>query len=146
MADKKWTYDACKEAASKYSTLKEFRCAYPSAYKVAKRNGWIKLFSWLSARKHGYWNYDTCYELAKSCKTRSEMKRVSNWAYTVARKNGWIEDYTWLIVKDKKPKNYWSDFEHCKKEAAKYSSIKEFKKHCPAAAEQARKKGWLGVF
>lgn len=146
MTNKKWTYDACKDAASKYSTLKEFRCACPSAYKVAKRNGWIKLFSWLSARKHGYWNYETCYELAKSCKTKSEMKQASNWAYSVARKNGWVKDYTWMRVIDKKPKNYWSNYAHCKKEAAKYSSINEFQKHCSAAAEQARKKGWLGDF
>ena len=70
------------------------------------------------------------------------MKKASNWAYTMARKNGWIEDYTWLIVKDKKPKNYWSSFEHCKKEAEKYSSINEFQKKCPAAALQAKKNGW----
>ena len=146
MTEKKWTYDACKEAASKFSTLKEFRGAFPSAYKEAKRNDWIKDYYWLSARKHGYWSYETCYELAKSCKTKSEMKQASNWAYTMARKNGWIEDYTWLIVKDKKPKNYWSSFEHCKKEAEKYSSRQEMRNNNQSIYNACLKNGWLNEF
>lgn len=98
-------------------------------------------------RKHrGYWNYDTCYNLAKSCKTISEMKLASNWAYNLARKNGWIKDYTWIDIREKKPINYWNDYEHCKEEAVKYSSINEFQKNCSAAAEQARKNGWLYDF
>ena len=89
---------------------------------------------------------DKCLEIAKQCKTRSEFKSASNAAYSKARINGWIKDYTWFEGKDRKPPFYWDNYEHCKEEAAKYSSISEFQKYNSAAALQSKKHGWLYDF
>lgn len=92
------------------------------------------------------WTYEKCYELAASCKTRGEMKAKSNWAYSKARKAGWIQDYTWLKIVTRKCSGHWNDYDRCKIEAAKYQSITEFAKACPAALAQARKNNWLYDF
>lgn len=92
------------------------------------------------------WTYEKCYELAASCKTRGEMKAKSNWAYSKARKAGWIQDYTWLKIVTRKCSGYWNDYDRCKIEAAKYQSITEFAKVCPAGIAQARKNNWLYDF
>lgn len=89
---------------------------------------------------------EACFIIAQHCKTRSEFKSASSSAYDKARRNGWIKDYTWFEVKDRKPPKYWSDYEHCKEEAAKYSSISDFQNHNSAAANQAKKHGWLYDF
>ena len=58
MPIKKWTYETCKQIASEFTTLKDFRCKYPSAYSVAKKNGWTNDYEWLRVSKnHGYWTY-----------------------------------------------------------------------------------------
>ena len=43
----KWSYERCKELAKKYTTNAEFAKNYPSAYTMAKRNGWMDDFDWL---------------------------------------------------------------------------------------------------
>lgn len=50
------------------------------------------------------------------------------------------------MEKNRKKPNYWNNYEHCKEEAAKYSSISEFQEHNSAAAMQARKNGWINDF
>ncbi len=43
----KWTYERCREEALRFETLAKFSKAFPSAYTVANRNGWIDDFDWL---------------------------------------------------------------------------------------------------
>ena len=43
----KWSYERCKELALQYNKLTDFNKAYPSAYTVSSRNGWIDDFDWL---------------------------------------------------------------------------------------------------
>lgn len=74
------------------------------------------------------------------------MKAISNHAYSLARKNKWFDDYIWMTSKDKKPIGYWNNYEHCKKEAKKYSSISEFQQKCYTGARYSSKNGWMGDF
>lgn len=46
----------------------------------------------------------------------------------------------------RKSPNYWNNYEHCKEEAAKYSSIGEFQRNNSSAAAQSKKNGWLYEF
>lgn len=42
-----WTEDRCREEALKFTTLKEFCRSNHKAYDAARRNKWLKDYSWL---------------------------------------------------------------------------------------------------
>ncbi len=55
-----WTYEKCKEEASKYETRSEFSKGNCSAYNASRSNGWLDDFFVKKKR-----NYKTCREEAK---------------------------------------------------------------------------------
>ena len=141
MPIKKWTYETCKQIASEFTTLKDFRCKYPSAYSVAKKNGWTNDYEWLRVSKnHGYWTYEKCYEEAKKYETRKQFQVGSGSAYDKALKEKWLDDYTWF--KPSATAIKW-DYENCFNEAQKYKTLAAFIKKCGRAYNVARKNGWL---
>ncbi|MBR5963584.1 MAG: hypothetical protein IK000_05485 [Bacteroidaceae bacterium] len=94
--NRKWTESTCLEEAKKYETIKEYRRTNESCYNVAKRNGWLKNYTWLkeTRKPNGYWNsYDICHNAAKECKTRSEFAIKYDGAYRKARENNWLDDF-----------------------------------------------------
>lgn len=44
VSPRKWTYEACKEAARKCSSRSEFVKLYKGAYEVSRKNGWLNEF------------------------------------------------------------------------------------------------------
>ena len=50
----KWSYERCKELALQYNKLIDFSKAYPSAYTISNRNGWIDDFDWLCRSDNAY--------------------------------------------------------------------------------------------
>lgn len=95
----KWTYDKCKEEASKYKSRNSFQNGSVGAYQVSLKNKWLDDFTWLIKikKENGYWNYERCYEEAKKYKTKSAYKRGNISAYDVALKNKWFDDYDWFL-------------------------------------------------
>ncbi len=100
-------YDNCYQEALKYKTLNELFNLCPGCYSVAKKNDWLKDYTWLEHGKNkcvkkGTWkNYDMCYIEAQKYKTINELKAYASGCYASAYKNGWLKDYTWLFEGEK---------------------------------------------
>ena len=146
MPSKKWTQETCREAAQKFSKLKDFRGNYPGAYSVAKRNNWIKDYTWLSIGKNaGYWDYEHCLEEAKKFKTKIEFEKGSPSAYSRSKKEGWIKNYTWfedgrLIESEKR--RIWN-YDSCYDLAKSCKMKSEMNKKSNAAYRAAKKNNWI---
>ena len=97
-----WTEARCEEVARLYKRMYDFQTENMGAYNAAKKNGWIKNYTWLemvypNMKPRGYWkNYQNCYNEAKKYTEYNLFARKSGCAYESAKKNGWINDYTWL--------------------------------------------------
>ncbi len=138
-------YDNCYQEALKYHSSGEFFKKAVSAHRTAKKNNWIKDYTWFEekCKPNGYWNnYDNCYNEAKNYHSCSELKEKSSTCYKYSCRNGWIEDYTWFIQKSK-PSGYWNNYENCYNEAKKYKSRGEFSDKSPTAWKYAKKNGWI---
>ena len=88
-----WTYDLCKVAASKYTSIFDIRNSEDShAYIRIKKNGWDKLIEhFIEIKKPaGYWDYERCKEQSLKYKTRKDFATNSMVAYKTIRKNKWF--------------------------------------------------------
>ena len=103
----KWNKKACYKEARKYNSAHEFEEANGSAYDAARRNGWIKDYTWFIKLWEPKWNQETCYQEAKKYKTRTGFQKGNASAYSKALKEGWIDDYYWLHSRQTKPTGYW---------------------------------------
>lgn len=140
-----WTYERCYEIAKQCNTKKEFYEGYEPTYRVAKKKGWLKDYTWFILPVHKIkWTYEACMEKAKTCKSKVEFETKYSGAMNVARRNGWLDDYTWF----KRPVacNLKWTYEACKIESAKYISRGEFAKKSKAAYLKAWRNGWLDDF
>lgn len=143
-ADKrrKYDYQTCYEEAKKYSTITEFENSSHGACIAARKNGWMKDYTWFTILWQEKWNKETCYEEAKKYATLEDFMSKSNCCYSTACKNKWIDDYTWLERKHVKS-GYWKNYDNCYNEAKKYDRISYFNKNAPGAYSQASKNGWM---
>ena len=140
-----WNHEHCFEEAKKYQLLRDFRYNSQRAYQVAKKNDWIKEYTWLKRQlsPKGYWdNYDNCYQEAKKYDSRISFCHGNSPAYQSARKYKWLDDYTWLKYKKQKPKGYWT-YETCYEEAKKYKTRTSFSKNCNRAYLVSLTNDWL---
>ena len=139
----KWNRKTCFEEAKKYKSASEFGNANGSAYDAARRNGWIKDYTWFDVLWEKKWDKKTCYEEAKKYKTRGEFQNNCRGGYRKAWKMGWLDEYTWLKSRQSKPVGYWNNYEHCYEEAKKYKNRKQFQVGCVSGYNNALKNGWL---
>lgn len=97
-----WTEARCEEVARSYKRMYDFQTANLGAYNAAKRNGWLKNYTWLemvypNMKPRGYWDdYQHCYDEAKRHTEYKSFVRKSGGAYNSALAHGWLKDYTWL--------------------------------------------------
>ena len=126
-----WTYEKCKEEASKYSSRNEFREGDYKAYQAAWKNGWLDEFY----GEKFFWTYKRCKEEAQKYSSRSEFSRGNSNAYKAALRNHWLDE--WF-----KERFVWT-YEKCREEAQKYSSRGEFSRGNQSAYNAARKNNWL---
>ena len=92
----KWTYDRCYEEVKKYKTKRELYKGNRTVYKLSRKNGWLKDYTWLVLKNkpNGYWNnYKNCLDETKKYKSRSEFKKGCASAYNASRKNGWLDTF-----------------------------------------------------
>lgn len=90
------------------------------------------------------WTYQECYKEAEKYNTRKSFQKGSNGAYKASLRNKWIDDYFWFI----KPEAYnkkW-DYETCKKEAEKYTTLGDYRKFSGKAYQISLKNGWIEEF
>ena len=139
----KWNRKSCYEEAKKYNSASEFGKVNGSAYDAARRNGWIKDYTWFDVLWKAKWDKQTCYIEAKKYKTRNEFHKGSGGAYSKAYKMGWLDDYDWMPARQRKPRGYWDSYEHCYEEAKKYKNRKRFQRGAVTAYSKALKYGWL---
>ena len=142
----KWNRKTCFEEAKKYKSASEFGNANGSAYDAARRNGWIKDYTWFDVLWEPKWDKESCYNEAKKYKTRGEFQKGSTSAYNKVLRNGWIDEYTWLKSRKSKPAGYWNNYENCYEEAKKYKNRRAFLKGCSGAYAKALRNGWLDEF
>lgn len=94
----------------------------------------------------GYWNIkENVLNEAKKYSSRSEFHKKNDYVYNIARKNNWLNE---VFNQDnantlRHPSCYWFNKENVFTESKKYTSKKDFKKHCDRAYTVARKNGWL---
>lgn len=93
-----WTYELCKEEASKYKTRTEFEKGNQSAYVAARRNGWLNDFMGALNKPRGYWNNkDRVIAAAKECTGARDMYSKYPAAYSSAVRKGWLNDLVYNV-------------------------------------------------
>ena len=149
MPSKKWTYETCMQAASEFTTLKDFRKRYPSACNVASKKGWIREYTWLKVyNNHGYWDYDKCFVEAEKYATISEFANGCGSAHYRAKEKGWIKVYTWFIDGKKlsaQERTIWT-YEACYKLAKQCNKKSEMKNKNIRAYQVALKNDWFSDY
>lgn len=116
-----------------------------SAYNVARKNNWIKDYTWFVRKQHTPYTYDEVYEIAKNYTCSSDFQKGNGSAYGKARQNGWIKSYSWLNKKRQAHNKKW-EFDNTLEEARKYTSRTEFKINASGAYKVAKENGWLDLY
>lgn len=101
----KWNYDACYEVAKGCNKIVDFKEKNQVAYIVARKEGWIKDYTWFVSTKElrhmprpnrKKWTFEKCFELAKTCATLAEFEHKYHACACISRKYGWINFFDWL--------------------------------------------------
>lgn len=142
----KWTYDAVIKESKKYPSIIEFNKNNPSAYNVARKNGWLEEMTWLE-RKYairGFWqSKENVFDESRKYETMKDFRSRSPRAYEVARRNGWLDEMVWLKRTDRIPAGFWKIKENVFAESHKYATRAEFCESCYLAYISAKNNGWL---
>lgn len=88
----KWTYEKCKEEATKYQSREDFKKHNQSAHNAARREGWIEeFFPDLACKPNGYWDIlENCQQEAlKFTGAKAMVKGGSGGCYNSIKKHGW---------------------------------------------------------
>lgn len=92
-------YDNCYNAALECRNKSDFCHRFNRAYVIAKRNEWLKDYTWLYKKRQAHnkkWDYITCFNEARKYRTKKEFGTNARGAYKVALKNGWIAAFDWF--------------------------------------------------
>lgn len=135
---RKWTQESCYQEAKKYNSKIEFYKNSNGAWVSARKNNWLKEYTWLKSKKQNVWTYEICYEKAKECKSLIEFRKKYPQGYRKAYLKKWTNDYVWF---NKKKRNYYTE-EVIGKLISKYKSKKEFKKNETNAWYAMSRKKW----
>lgn len=134
-----YDYDVCFEIAKQCSCTSDMQKLNCSAYNVARRNNWIKDYTWFVPKQHKPYTYEEVYEIAKQYTCSSEFQKGNGSAYGKARAHDWIKDYTWFVVKQHSPYTY----EQCHEVAKTYKSRLELARGNVGVYHAALNHGWL---
>lgn len=140
----KWTRKSCYNEAKKYKSRSEFSHNSGTAYKHARKNGWIDDYTWFKTPLKPLkdrWNCEIAYEEAKKYSSKTELQQKQPDLYRIASREGWLIDYTWL----KRPEHHnkkWN-YESCFEEAKKYNSSSEFRRNNSGAYKAACMNKWI---
>ncbi len=86
------SYERCYEVAKKYNSKKEFIKNHKDGeYRAARKNGWIKDYTWLKSCHHNWEDVSLIKQEASKYKTKSEFHDGCRSAYDNARKKGILD-------------------------------------------------------
>ena len=139
MSRRKYDYDTCLEIAKQCSCSSEMRRLNGCAYNVARKNNWIKDYSWFVRKQHAPYTREEVFEIAKQYTCSSEFQKGNGSAYGKARANGWIKDYTWFREKQHSPYTR----EECYEVAKAFKTRRELAKGNVGVYQAALNHGWL---
>lgn len=94
----------------------------------------------MNRKPRNYWTKDRCKEVSLKYSNRRDFQKSEYSPYHIAWKKGWLDEICEHMKFDKKPRNYWSK-ERCKKEASKYTTLKEFRENSSCYRSMI-KNGW----
>lgn len=100
--NEKWTFEKCLELARGCKYAIELKDKSNGAYNAARKNGWLKDYSWFKNPHIGYkgnngiWTESECREEALKYTIKRDFNEANPSAYESARYHGWLRDYTWL--------------------------------------------------
>jgi hypothetical protein len=97
---RKWTLDALRNSASKYSSLKEWRKSENSAYVTASRLGLLDELTQSMTKliEHGYWTPERIKKSALKSQHKGQWARAEQSAYYAASRLGIFDDVTAHMV------------------------------------------------
>ena len=84
----KWTYEACKKAASECKTKQEFKEKYSRAHNVSRENNWIdEFFPFNAIREKGCFDtLEGCKDACKGFSTILEIRKEYPFLYALCKK------------------------------------------------------------
>jgi len=142
----KWTFEKCKEEASKYDRKIEFKNGNSWGYAVAKQNGWLdKITSHMIKYKHLtpiQWTKEKCQVEALKYNKRIDFNKNSPKAYAACYRNHWLDEICKHMKNPYESVFKWTK-EKCQTIALKYNYRKEFQIGNKNAYSSARYNGWL---
>lgn len=94
-----WTKTRCFNEAKKFDTLKDFKMYAPGAHNSAKKNGWLKDYTWL--KKRHFWTVESALEESKNYTTITEFIKKARACYNFLLREKKLDEITWFIE--------WSD-------------------------------------
>ena len=140
----KYTKEFCAEEAKKYEYRIEFKKENSILYNYASRHGWLEdicqHMTWITRKPH-FWTKEKCLNEALKYKSRKLFQKGSGGAYAAAIDNGWLDEIC-SHMRRPAPSNYYWTKDRCKEEAAKYETLKDFRKNS-YAYNAALKNGWI---
>lgn len=139
MSKKIYDYEKSYNIAKQCSSSTEMQKMNGSAYNVARKNGWLKDYTWFVLKRHKPYTYEEVYEIAKNYTCSSDFQKGNGSAYGKARENHWIKDYYWFTVKQHAPYTY----EQCYEIAKQFHSRVEFAKGSASVYNAALNRGWI---
>jgi len=89
----KWNKETCLEAAKTCTSKAEFENKYPYAMSLARKNNWLKDYTWFKRPIIAKWTLDSCALEAQKYATRGDFAKNSKSAYLAAWKNGWLDNF-----------------------------------------------------
>lgn len=101
----------------------------------------------IGALARGKWTFEKAYKIAQAFQTVNEMCEEYEYLYKIAKAKGWLEKFDWFRGKEIRVEKQtkWTE-EVCRKEALKYISRKDFRKHSKGAYDKAKECGWLDSY
>jgi hypothetical protein len=86
-----WTFESCKELASKCKTITEFKKHSPSAYIIVLKNGWIDEIKQHMVSGKIKFPFEICLETAKKYKTKNDLRKCEPNIMRIIYHNKWSE-------------------------------------------------------
>lgn len=130
-----YSYEYCKELASKCKNKAEFNRLYPSVRRKCDKMDWMKDFFTIPTNEELY-TFEYCLTLSKNCDSKSKFHYKYITAYKICIKNNWLNKLYPEVID-----NYTKEL--CIERGKKCKDKKEFEKRFPIEFHKVKIYKWL---
>lgn len=139
-------YENCKNECRKYRNLKELKANSSGCYYALIRNKWKDKFFPNRIKIISKWeNKENCIAKAKRYNDYTTFVRFAYDCYLSMKENGWLDE-VFNHCPDYKALKYWNNYEHCKDECKKYTTIKELRRNNTECYNSVIRNDWKNDF